>query len=339
MTDTASSLVASAQRLADEVLFPAALGTDATDVVPSDLLDSLADAGLYGLTGTTDCGGLDADLATVCAVVEALASGCLTTTFVWMQHLGAVRATCVSDRPARATFAEALCRGRRRAGVAFAHLRRPGPAMVTATEVAGGWRLDGTAPWVTGWGRIDLVHIAARLGEDIVWLLVDAHEAPTLSITPLWLAAVNASATVELTLDGHMVPDDRVTVIEPLRDWMARDAAGLRVNGSLSLGLARRCCALLGPSPLDDAVKAARRDLDAASAGELPAVRAEASALAVRAAAALVAAGGGRSIVVTSDAQRLAREAMFLLVQGQTAAIRAEQARLLCSDDRQSPTA
>jgi len=333
LTETTASLVASTQGLADEVLFPAALSTDAADVVPVDLLDSLADTGLYGLTGTTDCGGLDADLATVCAIVEALAGGCLTTTFVWMQHLGAVRATCTSDRPARATFAEALCRGRSRAGVAFAHLRRPGPAMLAATAVDGGWRLDGTAPWVTGWGRIDLVHIAARLGDDIVWLLVDAREAATLSITPLTLAAVNASATVELTLRGHIVADDRVTTIEPLRNWLVRDGAGLRTNGSLALGVARRCCTLLGPSPLDDAVDACRCALDAAGIDALPAARAEATALAMRAASALVAAGGGRSIVVASHAQRLAREAMFLLVQGQTAAIRAAQARLLRTSD------
>ena len=332
MSASRADLIALAQQLADELLYPAALETDAAAAAPIGHLDALADAGLYGLTGTADCGGLDADLATICAVVEALASGCLTTTFVWMQHLGALRAVCAGNEPTRASFAEALCRGARRSGVAFAHLRRPGPAMLTATEVADGWQLDGTAPWVTGWGRIDLVHTAARLGEDIVWLLIDAHETPTLSVTPLRLAVVNASSTVEVALRGHVVAADRVVVIEPLRDWMARDAAGLRVNGSLALGLARRCCDLLGPSPLDDAVDAARRSLDAASAGELPAARADASALALRAAAALVASGGGRSIVVTSHAQRLAREAMFLLVQGQTTTIRAEQVRQFAGD-------
>jgi hypothetical protein len=35
-------------------------------------------------------GGLEADFGDICAVAERLASGCLTTTFVWVQHLGAV---------------------------------------------------------------------------------------------------------------------------------------------------------------------------------------------------------------------------------------------------------
>ena len=39
-------ILGTAQRLADDVLFPAALATDAADVVPVELLDALADAGL-----------------------------------------------------------------------------------------------------------------------------------------------------------------------------------------------------------------------------------------------------------------------------------------------------
>ena len=43
------SIVQVAQDIADEVLFPAALATEASDVVPRELLDTLAAAGLYGL--------------------------------------------------------------------------------------------------------------------------------------------------------------------------------------------------------------------------------------------------------------------------------------------------
>ena len=69
-------VVERARQIADEVLFPAALATDAADVVPLGILDALADAGLYG-------SALDVDFPTVCAVQEALASGCLTTAFLW----------------------------------------------------------------------------------------------------------------------------------------------------------------------------------------------------------------------------------------------------------------
>ncbi|MGA8634121.1 MAG: hypothetical protein WB805_04605 [Candidatus Dormiibacterota bacterium] len=56
-----------------------------------------------------------------------------------------------------------------------------------------------------------------------------------------------------------------------------------------------------------------------------PPGRARASELALRAATTLVVSGGGRSITMADHAQRLAREALFLLVFGQTPAIKAAQ--------------
>src|SRR5438874_7433525 len=112
-------VVVSAERLADDVLFPAALVTDATDVVPVKLLDELAEAGFYGLSGPAWAGGMDADFPTVCSAVERLASGCLTTTFVWVQHLGAVIAAAGSENEAIRDWVSPLCTGQRRAGLAL----------------------------------------------------------------------------------------------------------------------------------------------------------------------------------------------------------------------------
>ena len=80
----AEGIVEVARRLADEVLFPAAAATDAAPIVPGGNLDALADAGLYGLSGPVEAGGLDADLETACDVIELLSGGCLTTAFVWV---------------------------------------------------------------------------------------------------------------------------------------------------------------------------------------------------------------------------------------------------------------
>ena len=120
-----NDIAAAAERLADSLLFPRALETDRVDTVPVDLLDALAAAGLYGLTGPLSAGGLDADVATVCSVIEALASGCLTTTFVWAQHLGALIAAARSANADVCEWVEPLCRGERRAGLALA-ARYPG---------------------------------------------------------------------------------------------------------------------------------------------------------------------------------------------------------------------
>jgi hypothetical protein len=54
------------------------------------------------------------------------------------------------------------------------------------------------------------------------------------------MVAVMASSTVQLTFTGHPVPQNRVTGTLPLDQWRGRDAAGLRTNGSLALGVAAR---------------------------------------------------------------------------------------------------
>lgn len=316
-----------AERIAEEVLFPSALEVDQAEDVPVERLDMLAEAGLYGLAGPADAGGMGLpDLQTGLRIVETLAGGCLTTTFVWMQHHGVVRALNDAPSPLRESWLEPLCRGTRRAGIAYSGLRRPGPPVLRAQPVDGGWALDGVATWVTGWGRIDVIRVGARApGGEVVWLLMDALASPSLRVERLRLAAVNASATVTLHFDDHRVPSQRLLGTEPYDEWVARDRASLRNNGSLALGIAGRCASLLGPSRFDAALLRCRQALDGAAPDEMPAARGAASALAMDLAVTLVAAGGGRSILLDQHAQRLAREALFLLVFGQTAAIREVQ--------------
>ena len=320
------ALVERAQRFADDVLFPAALATDSCDLVPTELLDSLAAAGLYGVASPVEVGGSSANMETLGLVSEALAGGCLTTAFVWLQHFGAARAAAVAGNPTYAQWARRLASGEAKAGVAFAHLRRPGPPLVVAgADRDGAWRVTGTAPWVTGWGRVDVVHVAARHGDDIVWGLLDAVPTSAVRVMPLRLAAVNASGTVELVLDEVLLPANRITGRQSFAEWSERDAAGLRLNGSIALGVALRCARLLESEAIVARADHVRGLLDEADPSGLPAARAAATRLAVDAAAELMAAGGGRSIVMTDHAQRLAREALFVLVQGQTPAIRAAQ--------------
>jgi hypothetical protein len=257
--------------------------------------------------------------------VEALAGGDLTTTFVWLQHHGAVRTLAGEAAPAALREDELgeLCRGRRRAGLALQGLH-PGPAALTASPAADGWLLDGTAPWVTGWGRIDVVLVAARGPDDtVVWLLVDAEEGPGLSVARVPLAAANASATVEARFSHLPVGSGRVVMVTPYDPTGWTSGGDLRLNGSLSLGLAGRCCRLLGPSPLDEELAACRAALDASPPAAMPDARAAASVLAVKAATTLVVSTGSRSMVRGSVPERLAREAQFLLVFGSRPAIKA----------------
>ncbi|MGQ0521989.1 MAG: acyl-CoA dehydrogenase family protein [Actinomycetota bacterium] len=317
--------------IAEGVLFPNALATEAEGAVRVASLDRLAEAGLYGLAGPEDAGGAGADLATLCGATELLAAGCLATTFVWVQHHSLVRALgALGPAHLREEWLGPLCRGERRAGVALAGLL-PGSPRLTARPVHGAWILDGSAPWVTGWGRIDALHVAARgPGGDVVWLLVDARERTgseaerrRLVAVRQRLVAVDASATVRLDFAGLEVPDERVIAVQEAVDLAAVMLAPLRINGSLALGVVRRCCRLIGPSSLDDSLEACRRALDEAGPDDIAEARASASELALRAGAAVMVREGSSSVTLDRHAQRLAREALFLLVFGTRPPIRA----------------
>jgi alkylation response protein AidB-like acyl-CoA dehydrogenase len=380
-----TSLLDRAAALADDVLQPAAAEVDASGMIPPSHFAALAGAGLYGLAL--------AEPAALPAVTEVLAGGCLATTFTWMQHHGPVRTLAALGDP---RLAEATSGGLR-CGVALAGAV-PDPPLLWATREDGGWRLDGHAPLVTGWGLIDLVQVAVRdvatadapdEEAGIVTALLDARAAPGLTARPLALLAADASRTVALRFDGVHLPDELVSGLTTRSAFLAGMTASARVNGALALGVAGRCVRLIAETGRADAVverlrtelDAARAELDAAlaaavaeqapdpaggmacsppagappagappvstppvstppvstpPAGSPPAgapldaaarmatARAAASALAHRAAGALVVAAGSRAVLDGHPAGRLVREAAFTLVAAGRAEIRAD---------------
>ncbi|QWF84831.1 acyl-CoA dehydrogenase family protein [Amycolatopsis sp. CA-230715] len=320
-----SKAVRRAGELAEEVFHPAALEVDRADRVPASHLDLLADEGFYGLAGPPELSPMAAEEMTdAFRIVEVLAGACLTTAFVWAQHHNAVMAATHSERPGiRETWLPRLCSGETRSALAMSAAVRPGPSGLTATKVDGGYTFDGEVPWISGWGLTDVLFTAARDADDVlVWALLDAKEAETLRVRRAELTAVNASRTVTAGFDGHFVPEERVTGLVPLEVWRERDPNTLRFNGSLALGITARCCGLLGESPLDEELVTRRRDLDEAAPEDVPAARAAAAELAYRAAGALTVATGSSSVYLASHAQRLVREAAFLLVFGSRKAIK-----------------
>ena len=332
-------MFAAARTIADEILFPDAMRVDGLDTVPAAHLDALAAEGLYGAAAPPEAGGLGLDLQATCAVVEELAGGCLATTFVWLQHRGLVMTLAAEATPAalRDRWLGPACQGKVRGGIALGGLI-PGPPRLRARPAEGGWRLAGEAPWVTGWGLIDLLLVVAREPTgSLVNLILDAAEQPGLTVSRQRLAAVDASVTVRLGFDDVAVPGERYVGRQPFDPAESLRPDRMRINGSLALGVAGRCGRLLGPGPLDDELATCRARLDDAlnaDAAAMAQARAAASELAVRAAAALAVWDGSKSIMADQHPQRLAREALFLLVFGSRPEIKSALLRRLGAASR-----
>jgi alkylation response protein AidB-like acyl-CoA dehydrogenase len=355
-----SEAASRARTVADDVLFPQAQVTDRARLVPRGHLDALRDAGLFGLQGPLEVpGGLGADHAAARPVLEAVAGACGATAFVWTQHHGAVRRAAGGDGPARDRWLPRLCDGSTLAGIGFAYLRRPGPPTVRATRTPGGWRIDGEAPWITGWGLIDALVVMARVDDgspddgSVVTVVVDrpgVHQRLHAG-KPQALAVMASTGTVSLTFDALEVAAADVVGVQTDAAWRRRDGLGSAMPPPAPLGIADRAIRLLAERPpgpgvaeaaavLGDELRERREVADRVSAsitrvmadgaGAIDDAVAAGAAerdrgldLARRATDALVAAVGGGAMSLEHPAQRLSREATFFLIQAQTGDLRA----------------
>jgi alkylation response protein AidB-like acyl-CoA dehydrogenase len=351
MSTSLDAVIDRARRVADDVLFPAAQATDTARLVPRSNLEVLRDAGLHGLQGPRDVpGGLGADHVAARPVLEAITGGCGATAFVYAQHHGAVRRVAAGDGAARAAWLPRLCDGSTLAGIGFAYLRRPGPPAVRATPDGDSWRLDGEAPWITGWRLADVFVLMARADDGrVVTVTVDRpYERDDLVPgPPQRLAAMGATGTVALTLRGVRTAPENVVGVQSDEGWRRRDLAGSAMPSAAPLGIAERAirlleerasepAAILRPRLDERRTAADRRSAEIASAlgsgdeARLAVAIAEGTAerdrgldLARRSTDALIAASGGGAMSLDHPAQRLSREASFYLIQAQTRELRA----------------
>ena len=346
------------------LLVPLAADADRRGV-QRESMDRLAAAGFLG--GPLSPVGRQRELGELIAGIDA------TTWFCWVQHYSPLR-TLEQARPGPSTphadvLRERLLPGLRSgtllSAVAFAHVRRPGPANPTATRVDGGWRLDGTLDWVTSWDIADLVMVVAqgagadegslvsmflpagRSGERVAGLEMDL---------PLALLAMSGTHTRPIRLAGAFVPEDAVIDVADRQEWLARDAVTSANASPSAFGVARGAIAEL------DAVAAQRSDarmsaLARALAEECQVIRRAAYAatddpeaamdsrlelraaaldLVVRATTAVVIARAGAAMRSGFEAERRVREAMFLQVQAQTGATRAASMDVQLAATRQA---
>ncbi|MGZ9935773.1 acyl-CoA dehydrogenase [Streptomyces sp. NC-S4] len=345
----AEPLVGAVTRVAATVLAPDAERT-AVEGVSRARLDELARSGAHGVLGYEPAPGGGCTRGQVVREVhEILAAVDPSTWFVYTQHFGLVKAlTASANTGLRDRWLPGLGTGAVQATAGFAYLRHPRPP-VSAERCEQGWRLRGRVPWMTGWGLADTAVIGAVTADDrALFVRVDCPRGPGTGLgmaavesPPLW--AMGATHTAAVELRDVVVPLEDVISVEPRSQWArsydlenanANPAVfgHLRAAVDLLLAAAPRAGATYGTLAHRLAEEAARLRSEAyalrdelAPEQEVPArtgVRAAALDLAVRAATACVAATGGRAVQYGNTAGRLAREALFHLIQAQTPQLR-----------------
>ncbi len=339
------SLLERADRVLREEVAPHAQEMDGDPEALGRGLAVLAREGLLALKRPLEFGGPNLPDPEIRRFQEIVARYSGALAFLQTQHQGI--SGMLAGSPNRALAEEYLPHthnGGRLVGVGFSQLRRPGPPMVTAARVEGGYRIDGRVPWVTGFGFFGEFVVGAALPDgQAVFGLVPLSEAEGVRPTPpMRLAAMTAAGTVAVDLDSFFLPESRVIAVRPAGWISGSDEINIAQQGSFALG-----CAQAGLDVL--AENAGRRRLDFvhraydALQRELQGIREEAERwagqassenvaerldlrarmidLMVRCAHAAVVSSSGAANSMDHPAQRIFREAMVFSVSAQTGPI------------------
>lgn len=309
---------------------------------PAEQLRLCGDAGVYGWFIDPHWGGQGWSEEQIARGYHALASACLTTTFIITQRTGACKriAGCENDE-LKERLLPPLARGETFATVGISHLttsrQHLHKPVLAAEAIPGGFRFNGMSPWVTGGAAADVIVLAATLindaDNDRQLLMAVPRDLPGIAVPdPLPLVGVAASATGPVHLTDVEVRDEWV-IAGPVRHVMATGVGGgtgSHETSTLAIGLAKAAINFLA----DEATRradlqqpmTALADEHAELFDELLAVirgnsrstkeslRQRANSLALRATQASLAAAKGTGYVVGHPAGRWCREALFFLV-------------------------
>lgn len=328
------------------VIAERATETDLADRVPIEHFVALGERGLLGLVIPEAYGGLGAGPAVVRDVLQTLAAACGVTAFTVMQHVLGVNQLINGESEAlRQEWLPRYARGERYCGIAYSHLRRPGPPTLRVERSHDALIFSGQAPWFTGWGIMDDVVLAGTLPDGRFLFALVPLDTPGLSASPpLRLAAASASSTVFLFCEDVRVPLERhVRTLTPA-ELTARDERAVLRYTALPLGVATAACRLLeqlSAARADPVIAEVTSAIDAECRAIRDAadwweprfgepeyranayrVRAWAIEAGMRAAHAAAMATGGTANLLTNPAQRLVREALLFSLNAQTTDLR-----------------
>jgi alkylation response protein AidB-like acyl-CoA dehydrogenase len=310
--------------------------------VPRSHFDELAKVGAHGAPNESS---LQRELT------ERIAGADASTWFCWAQHQTPLKTLQAGgnqpdSEDIRTRWLPGLESGELLAAVAFAHIRRPGPANPVALEVNGKWELEGTLDWVTSWDIADVVMIMAATEDKdlIVTFFIPTKEFEKKCIgsrvdAPLQLLAMGGTHTRPVHFDHSVIPTEYVFSIQSMNEWLAADAMKTILPNPAALGVARAAIdelAATGEKRGSEVILAtasflaerfmrvrarAYAILDAPqdfSREKAISCRVDILELARTCTEAVVIAQAGAAMMTGRSAERRVREAMFLQVQAQT---------------------
>ena len=222
MTDTdpatRDELVATVRRFVTRTVLPVASDLEHADEYPADLVATMRDLGLFGITIAPEYGGLGLDLLTYIAVIEELAAGWMSLSGVLNTHVMVATLIAAHGTDAqRERWLPILATGEVRAALSLSEPDAgsdTGALRCRATRDGDEFVINGTKGWVTNGARAGLVALAARTDDGITCFLVGkepGERSGRITVSRnIGKLGYRGLETVEMVYDDHRVPADAV---------------------------------------------------------------------------------------------------------------------------------
>jgi alkylation response protein AidB-like acyl-CoA dehydrogenase len=240
------------RQFAEQELKPGAGQRDRTGEFPGPLLQRLQEMGLTGLVFPVEYGGGGRDFVSYTLVVEELARADAAVAITLLAHTLCASQLYAFGSPAqKRDHLAPLVSGDRLGAWA---LTEPGAGSdaggirTTATQVAGGWQLDGSKFFITNGSRADTIIVMAvtdpgRGNRGISAFIMDGDTPGLTRGKNLDKLGFRASDTVALTLREVRLPADRLLgeLHRGFNQAMTVLDAGRVGVAAMAVGIARGC--------------------------------------------------------------------------------------------------
>ncbi len=209
-----AEIIATVRAFVQRDVIPAAPALERSDTFPAEMVATMRDLGLFGITIPEAYGGLGLDLVTYIGVIEELAYGWMSLTGIVNTHtMAATLIFTHGTEEQKHRWLPAMATGERRGCLS---LSEPDAGSDTRNLSCRAQRdgeeyvLNGTKAWVTNGERAAIVALAARSEEGISAFIVEKEPGPRFegisvskNVSKLGYRGVE---TVEMAYADHRIP-------------------------------------------------------------------------------------------------------------------------------------
>ncbi|HEY6534053.1 MAG TPA: acyl-CoA dehydrogenase family protein [Acidimicrobiales bacterium] len=209
-----TEVIETVRRFVARDVIPVASDLEHADEFPTDLVVTMRELGLFGVTIPEEHGGLGLDLLTYIGVIEELAYGWMSLTGIVNTHtMAATLIMTHGTEDQKQRWLPAMASGERRGCLSLSEPDAGSDTRnISCRAVRDGdtYVLNGTKAWVTNGERASLVALAARTEEGISAFIVEKEPGPAFegistskNVSKLGYKGVE---TVDMAYVDHRIP-------------------------------------------------------------------------------------------------------------------------------------